>query len=211
VYAVRTDGFRTHKHRFFGRVVVHEVPPERAIEIDTMADLQRARALSDLHRPARSTDALPASLSAVVFDFDGVFTDNRVFVFEDEREAVLCNRGDGKGISRLQERDLHLLVLSSEVNPVVRARARKLKLDVIHGVDDKYTVLDKWLLDRALAWNDVLFVGNDINDVDCLRAAGCGVAVADAYPEALSAADLVLSSRGGHGAIRELCELILSH
>jgi N-acylneuraminate cytidylyltransferase len=210
VYVMRASGFRTHEHRFFGRTVAYEVPAERHLEIDTAADLRRAEArAARLHRQQRA-DALPDPVDAVVFDFDGVFTDNRVFVFEDEREAVLCDRGDGMGISRLRDRNLHLLVLSSEVNPVVQARTDKLDLETLHGVDDKPAVLNEWLRDRDVAWERTVFVGNDVNDVGCLRQAGCGVVVADAYDDAKAAADLVLSRKGGDRAVRELCDLILA-
>jgi len=209
-YVLDVPGFREAEHRFFGRVVPHEVPEARSLEIDTAADLRRARALhADRARQDRRA-ALPTSIEAVVFDFDGVFTDNRVLVSQDETEAVVCDRGDGKGIEMLRETECSLLVLSSEINPVVRARTRKLDLQAVHGVDDKPSVLAEWLDDHGVQWNRTVFVGNDVNDIGCLRRAGCGVAVADAYEDARSAADLVLERRGGHGAVRELCDLVRS-
>jgi N-acylneuraminate cytidylyltransferase len=207
---MRASGFREHEHRFFGQTVAYEIPAERHLEIDTAADLRRAEArAARLHHQSRA-DALPDPVDAVVFDFDGVFTDNRVFVFEDEQEAVLCDRGDGMGISRLRGHGLPLLVLSSEVNPVVKARTDKLDLETMHGVNDKPGVLDAWLRERDLAWERTVFVGNDVNDVGCLRRAGCGVVVADAYDDAKAAADVVLSQPGGRRAVRELCDLILA-
>ena len=209
-YVLDVPGFRDAEHRFFGRVVPHEVPEARSLEIDTPSDLHRARALHAEFAEQDRRAALPASIEAVVFDFDGVFTDNRVLVSQDETEAVVCDRGDGKGIELLRETDCSLLVLSSEVNPVVKARTRKLNLATVHGIDDKPSVLAEWLDDHDVQWKHTIFVGNDVNDIGCLRRAGCGVAVADAYEDARSAADLVLERRGGHGAVRELCDLVLS-
>jgi N-acylneuraminate cytidylyltransferase len=208
VYAMDAAGFRKAEHRFFGRVGVYEMPSERSVEIDTFADLQRARAQhAELARQDRQA-VLPDPIEAVVFDFDGVFTDNRVLVFQDETEAVVCDRGDGKGIERLRETDLDLLVLSSEENPVLKARTQKLNLETIHDVADKRAVLDDWLAERDVAWDRTVFVGNDVNDAACLRAAGCGVVVADAHPDVQSDADIILRSDGGHGAVRELSDLV---
>jgi len=211
VYAMDVDGFLDAEHRFFGRIAAYEMPQERALEIDTPADLRRAQAMYETQSRTNQARFLPSAIDAVVFDFDGVFTDNRVLVFQDESEAVVCDRGDGKGVELLRETDLDLLVLSSEVNPIVKARTQKLDLETIHGVDDKFTVLDDWLTERDIPWARTVFVGNDVNDAACLRAAGCGAVVADAHSDVRHDADLILQSDGGHGAVRELCDLVLSH
>ena len=150
------------------------------------------------------------ALRLVVFDFDGVFTDNGVYVFQDGREAVRCNRSDGLGLSKLRELGLELLVLSSEVNPVVAARCLKLQLPCVHGCDHKGTRLGAILEEKGLAWEQTAFVGNDINDSDCLRRVGLPVVVADAHPEVLPLARLRTRTPGGHGAVRELCDLVAS-
>ena len=162
-----------------------------------------------LHR-RRQRGALPKNPGAVIFDFDGVFTDNRVIVLEDGREAVFCHRGDGLGIEMLRNRGLAMLVISKERNPVVAARCRKLGLSCLQGVSDKKTALLEWAADNRVDLEGMIDVGNDINDLECLRLVGCGAVVADAHPEVIRAADLVLSRSGGHGAIRELCDLVLA-
>lgn len=141
-------------------------------------------------------------------DFDGVFTDNRVMVDQDGREAVLCNRSDGLGLERLKGLGVPLLVLSKERNPVVQARCNKLKIDCLQSIDDKGPALAAWCADRGIALANVIFVGNDINDLPCLEVAGCAVAVADSYDEVLDAADVVLTKPGGHGALRELADAL---
>jgi YrbI family 3-deoxy-D-manno-octulosonate 8-phosphate phosphatase len=152
---------------------------------------------------------VPDPLAAVVFDFDGVFTDNRVIVFQDGTEAVLCDRSDGWGISALRKRGVSLLVISTEKNSVVSARCQKLQIPCLQGVDDKLSALREWVRERDIDLRQVIYVGNDVNDLECLAAVGCGVAVQDARPEVLSVAQLVLTARGGHGAIRELADLVL--
>ena len=148
--------------------------------------------------------------SAVIFDFDGVFTDNKVYVFQDGREAVACNRSDGYGISMLRKTNIPLLVLSAEENPVVAARCRKLQLECLHGIHDKLPALTQWLADRGLDIHQTMYVGNDINDIACMQAVGFPIAVADAYPQVKAVAKLVLATQGGYGAVREVCDLILA-
>ncbi len=150
------------------------------------------------------------SISAVIFDFDGVFTDNKVYVFEDGREAVACNRSDGYGISMLRKTNIPLLVLSAEENPVVAARCRKLSIECIHGVKDKLPALRQWLVEQAVDIRHTAYVGNDLNDLACMQAVGFPIAVADAYPQIKTVAKLVLKANGGHGAVREVCDLILA-
>lgn len=211
VYAMRTEGFRRHGHRFFGRIVACEVPVSRSWEIDDEDDWQACEAMELARRKREVKHRMPSRPRALVLDFDGVITDNRVLVSEEGQEMVICNRSDGLRLDEVRRRrpELAMLILSKERNPVVQARARKLRLDVLQGVDSKRETLARWLEAKAIPWEDVIYVGNDINDLECLEAAGCGVAVADAFPEVLRAADLVLGRGGGRGALREVCELLL--
>lgn len=208
-YAFRTDGFRRARHRFFGRTVIYPMPRERCLEIDTPADLERAGGHLIQQSAEELEAALPKPLRALVLDFDGVLTDNRVLVSSDGREAVTCHRGDGHGLSRLRESDVELLILSAETDSVVQARADKLGIPALSGQLDKHSVLAAWLDRKHISWEHTVFVGNDLPDVECLRAAGCGVAVADAHPKALQAARAVLSRPGGQGAVRELTDAAL--
>jgi len=153
---------------------------------------------------------LPDQIEAIVFDFDGVFTDNKVIILEDGREAVFCSRSDGLGISKLKKYGIEILILSSEENRVVQARSEKLGLVCINGIlEPKENVLKKWLTEKNINIDNVIFVGNDVNDIGCLRIAGCGVVPSDAHEKAKTSAQIVLSSVGGNGAIRELVEIII--
>jgi len=210
VYAMQTQGFLESKHRFFGKTVLHQMPAERRLEIDEPVDYRVAEVLLRDQEQRRWREKLPNPVGAVVFDFDGVFTDNRVIVSEEGHESVLCNRSDGLGISRLKRTGLPLLVLSAEANPVVMARCRKLEIECFYGAEDKLTLLDEWLAEQNVLPQHAVYVGNDVNDVECLQRAGCGVAVADAHPSARNAADVVLRSCGGFGAVRELVDLVLT-
>jgi N-acylneuraminate cytidylyltransferase len=153
---------------------------------------------------------LPEPVAALVLDFDGVFTDNRVIVDQDGRESVICDRGDGWLLSHLKKTGLPILILSTETNPVVQARADKLGIPCLQGIPEKGVALKGWAAGRGIDLAHLVYLGNDINDLDCLELAGCGVITADAHPSVRQVADLVLQNRGGHGALRELCEMILA-
>lgn len=164
-----------------------------------------------MSRDTLSASDLRARLRAVrlvVFDFDGVFTDNRVTVAEDGSESVRCCRSDGLGLRRLTEAGVHSLILSTETNAVVSARARKLKIKCVQGVDNKLAVLEAEAEKRKVGLAATAFVGNDINDAECLRAVGLPVVVADAWPEVRPYAAWILKRRGGEGAVREFCDRV---
>ncbi len=154
-------------------------------------------------------DAHLGEVGLLVLDFDGVLTDNRVWVSEDGSEAVACHRGDGMGISLLRRAGIETVVLSTETNPVVEARCRKLGVSCVQGLEGKEGVLRQVVAERGLSLERVAYVGNDINDLSCLEAVGFPVVVADAHPNVLPSALLVLSRKGGEGAVRELCDRIL--
>ncbi len=146
-------------------------------------------------------------------DFDGVLTDDRVIVAQDGTESVICSRSDGLGLGMLRDAGIDAVILSAEPNPVVTARGRKLGIPVYQGLalDGKHETLLKIAAERNVALADVVFIGNDVNDAQCLRLAGCAVVPADAHPQVMGLADIVLTKPGGHGAVRELIDLILKH
>jgi len=208
VYVMRTQGFLKAKHRFFGKTAMYVMPQERCLEIDEPVDLQIAGMLLQKRAQQQKLQSLPHSIAALVLDFDGVFTDNKVIVFQDGREAVICDRSDGWGLALLKNVGLPILVLSTEENPVVQERCNKLGLACLHNLRDKRAVLMTWLQEHRIDRSQVVYVGNDINDVECLQAVGCGIVVRDAHAQAQAAARIILSARGGHGAIREVVELV---
>jgi YrbI family 3-deoxy-D-manno-octulosonate 8-phosphate phosphatase len=209
VYVMRRKGFIHTGHRFFGKTAFYVMPPERCLEIDEPIDIVLAETILRQREHKQALSSLPPTISALILDFDGVFTDNRVLVFGDGAEAVLCDRGDGMGLSRIKERGIPILVLSSEPNSVVLARARKLELECLYGLENKQIALAKWLNKHHLDAEHAIYVGNDVNDLTCMEYVGFPVAVADAHPEVIRRAKLILESSGGSGAIREICELII--
>ena len=149
-----------------------------------------------------------SQIRAIAFDFDGVFTDDRVWVSQTGEEAVACSRSDGMGIGLLRQAGVHMIIISKEPNPVVSARARKLALEVIQGCDNKLPEFARWLEHIGVSAEHSAFMGNDINDLECMEHAAVAIAPADAHPSALAIADFVTQKPGGNGAIREVADLL---
>ena len=169
--------------------------------------------LSRMYRPTL-TDISPellnelARIKLVVFDFDGVFTDNRVFVTEDGKESVACWRSDGLGLSTLKSFGVLMRVISTEANRVVSRRCEKLDIACIQACDDKRKALLEIMAETGVGHHETVYVGNDINDVGCLEIVGVPVVVADSHPDVLELGRYVTTGRGGRGAVREVCDLI---
>lgn len=145
---------------------------------------------------------------AIVFDFDGVFTDNRVGITENGEEFAICSRSDGLGISQLKRLNIPLLILSTETNPIVEHRARKLGIECIYGVKNKINILKEWIRKNNIN-RPIMYMGNDINDSECLSFADIAVLPSDAHSDVVPFADIVLCRKGGNGAVRELCDFIV--
>ncbi len=205
-YVWRTEPLRANSDA--GAVRFWSLPARQSGRAEEPGDRARCETLLRQRTHDDRLQRLPSTISALVLDFDGVFTDNQVFVFQDGREAVSCNRSDAFGLAECRELGIPMIVLSTEANPVVKARCEKLRLPFIQGLADKGAQLELWLAEQRFDRANIVYIGNDINDLDCMRLVGCAVAPADAHPRAMEHASIVLESRGGHGAVREICSLV---
>jgi 3-deoxy-D-manno-octulosonate 8-phosphate phosphatase (KDO 8-P phosphatase) len=149
------------------------------------------------------------TFSLIVYDFDGVMTDNRVLTLEDGTEGVFVSRSDGWAIARIRDLGIPQVIISTEENPVVAARAAKLNLEAIHGVGDKATVLTQYAARHGLNLDRAAFLGNDVNDLGAMRLVGTPVAPADSHPDIRAIAARVLNANGGAHAIREFYETMI--
>ena len=143
-----------------------------------------------------------------MFDFDGVFTDNSVWVDAEGRESVRCSRSDGLGLRRLEAVGVTPLIVSTETAPVVGARAAKLRVECLQGIHDKLRVVREQAVLRGVGLSETAYVGNDVNDAECLQSVGLPVVPADAWPETRSLAKWVLARNGGEGCVREFCDAV---
>ena len=150
-----------------------------------------------------------SSLSLIVYDFDGVMTDNKVYVDQNGIEMVQVNRGDGLGVSEIKKLGIKQIILSTEKNPVISARAKKLKIDCLQGVNNKKMVLTDYCSQNKIQIENVAFVGNDINDKEAMEIVGTTFSPSDAHGSIKNISDHVFETKGGEGVIRELLDLLM--
>lgn len=149
-------------------------------------------------------------ISLIVYDFDGVMTDNRVLIFEDGQEAVFVNRSDGLAVKIIKNMGIAQLIVSTETSPIVRARAKKLNIPFIQAVKDKKKIIVQYLKKNKILKENVVFVGNDINDKEIMKFIGWPIAPVDAHQEIKKIARIILSSKGGFGVVRELLDKFIN-
>lgn len=152
---------------------------------------------------------LRSKIALIVFDFDGVLTDNRVLVLQDGQEAVFCNRADGLAFDMFRRAKIPAIIMSTEKNPVVAARAAKLKVHCLQGLGDKASALRDYCRKEGIELDRVAFVGNDLNDLEAMKLVRYPLAVADAHSDTKAVAWLVLATKGGDGVAREIAERLL--
>lgn len=190
------------------------IDTEFMVDIDNLDDWARYEWVVreknlDMVRLGLKKRTLPEKVSLVVFDFDGVMTDDRVWLNQAGEEFVAANRSDGAGIRLLLDAGFKAVIISTEVNPVVASRAKKIGLPYFQGIGDKRRTLLSYLDKEGISENETVYVGNDLNDLHCFPVVAFAVAVADAHKEVVRQADHVLSKKGGYGAVREVCDIIL--
>ena len=148
----------------------------------------------------------PLSIELIISDFDGVMTNNKVYVNSDGNEFVQCDRSDGLAINFLHSINLPVFVLSSERNQVVKARCDKLNIRCIHGSKDKALDVKTISQDLNVELSRIAFIGNDINDIPGMRLCGHRICPSDSHPLVKDISTLILQSRGGDGVLREFAE-----
>ncbi|MFA4971021.1 MAG: acylneuraminate cytidylyltransferase [bacterium] len=205
IYIFKPDILKRYKNRLGGKIAIYEMDYWSSFEVDTAEDW---RLCEWIMSAGKSRLPLPRMPRIIVTDFDGVMTDNRVLVDSDGTEHVACSRADGMYISILRNLGVEVVVLSSEKNDVVKRRCEKLGVKCYSGCDSKLNTFKAILADYGMTKDDAVYVGNDLNDLDCIRSAGWGLAVSDSADEVLRFADAVLESKGGQGVFREIAALI---
>jgi 3-deoxy-D-manno-octulosonate 8-phosphate phosphatase (KDO 8-P phosphatase) len=148
------------------------------------------------------------NIKLIVLDFDGVLTDNSVYVFEDGREAVRCTRADGMGCDIIRDLGIEILILSTEENPVVAVRGQKIRVPVHQGIKDKGIAMRSILEERDLNPSQVMYVGNDVNDLPALQMVEWTVAPSDAHQDILNMVRTITKAAGGQGVVREIADLL---
>ncbi len=146
----------------------------------------------------------------IVTDFDGCLTDDRVWLNQDGEEFVAANRKDGLAIKRLKNLGIEIVIASTETNKVVLARGNKIGVEVLQGLSDKAESIEHYLNQKKLSWNDVWYIGNDVNDLGAIRKAKFSICPYDAVKAVKKEVDLKLKTKGGYGVLSELATLLES-
>jgi YrbI family 3-deoxy-D-manno-octulosonate 8-phosphate phosphatase len=205
-YIFTSKSFVATKNRFIEPIKIHESPNKTSIEIDSYEDLEIARALAGV----RKFQALPGNIKVLFTDFDGVHTDNYVYQDSNGLESVRVSRADGLAVQIFKNLFITVVMLSSEKNPVVKARADKLNIECIYGVSNKLVEIQDWCLKSHINLNEVGFIGNDLNDLEAMNNIGLPIAVADASKRIKDISKVVLESKGGESALRELADMFIN-
>jgi len=150
----------------------------------------------------------PIKNKLIVYDFDGVMTDNKVYVDQDGKETVQVNRGDGLGISEIKKLGIEQIIISTEKNPVVMKRATKLNIKCLQGIENKKSALINYCQKNDFELQNVAYVGNDINDKEVMEIAGTTYCPSDAHKSIQDISDNILKTKGGDGVIREILDII---
>ena len=150
-----------------------------------------------------------SKLPKIIFtDFDGCLTDDRVWVNQDGEEFVAANRKDGLAVKRIENLGIKVVIASTETNKVVLARGNKMGVEVLQGLIDKAEAIEKYLNQNNLSWNDVWYIGNDVNDLGAIEKAKLSISPADAAKKVRKAVDVILKTNGGYGVLSEIVSLL---
>lgn len=205
------------KHSLTGEIILPiQIDPLYTVDIDTLEDFKNsARLMSDPRikavDPLKRRRAFPDKVSLLVMDFDGTMTDDKVYTDMNGIESVRSSRSDGYGLDMLRHQsETQALIMSREVSSVVAARAKKLGLEVFQAVMEKGQAIQSLIQERKLKPEEIIYIGNDLNDLVVIPYVGYFCCPSDAHPMVRRQADLVLDHPGGDGAIREICEKILA-
>jgi N-acylneuraminate cytidylyltransferase len=211
IYIFKTGLLQRARNRLSEKISCFTMPSWKSFKIDDVVTFEICETLFLKKLIKRENKSLKYIPELIVYDFDGVMTDNRAILMEDGNEGVWVNRSDGWGVQQLKKAGYLQVILSTEKNPVVTARAKKLQIEVIQGSSDKAKCLKNYCQKKHIKLNKVLFVGNDINDLGAMKIVGFSVAPANAHPEVLQIASFVTRAKGGDGVLREISESVLKN
>ena len=212
IYLFKPEVLKRCDNRFGGKIAMYEMAAWQSYEIDRNDDVViieyffKKNLLEKWSEKKTDTNIDAADIDLIVYDFDGIMTDNRVIVSQDGTESVTVNRGDGIAVDMIRSLGIQQLIISTETNPVVRARANKLKLKVIDSCSDKKSALENYCATNGIPLGRVIYVGNDINDLDAMNSVGYPIAPFDAHPDVKAIAKLATTAKGGEGVIREIAD-----
>lgn len=209
IYVFKPSILTNYNNRLGGKISLFEMEFWQIWGMDNPCDIEIVESFMKFKLKNKYVPEISLKdIDLIVYDFDGVMTDNTAFVDEDGNESVRVNRADGLAISYFKKKGINQLILSTEKNKVVQKRAEKLQIDCFNNIDNKKDFLLGYAKDHNVSLNKVLYLGNDINDLESMLLIGIPVCPKDAVSEIISISKLVLEKNGGHGVIRNLYEYL---
>jgi YrbI family 3-deoxy-D-manno-octulosonate 8-phosphate phosphatase len=207
IYIFKPQIIHNTNNRLGGKISIYEMDFWQTWEIDTKEDIELVEYY--IHNKLKTTKKdLFDKIELIVYDFDGVMTDNKVNVDQYGNESVTVNRGDGLAISEIKKLGIHQIIISTEKNVVVQKRAEKLNIPFIQGVENKKTTLKAFLVENKIDSSKVAFIGNDTNDFEVMEIVGLPISPSDAHDSIKEISKIITKSNGGNGVIREVYEII---
>ncbi len=210
IYISKVDILLKNKNRLGGKITIFEMKEDEGYEVDSLKDFENVKSLISRNKYFRKKIKI-SEIDAIIFDFDGVLTNNYVYISSSGAESVRCNRSDGYSFKIFKDLGLRIFILSSEINKVVKKRADKLNVKSILGSKDKKKDIHKICKIYNFDLNKIIYVGNDINDIEAMKECGISLAVNDAIKEVKQVADFVLLSKGGEMVAREILNEFLEY
>ena len=208
IYIFKPNILRKYNNRIGGKIAVYEMDFWQSFEIDSYDDLEFHEWMFQKYMREFYKEISLSNIKLIVYDFDGVMTNNKAILNQEGIESVMVSRSDGLAISIIKRMGIKQIILSTEKNCVVTKRAEKLNIPVLYGIDDKEKVLKRYLKDNQINRENVIYIGNDINDLEAMKIVGLPVAPFDAHKEIKKIARLITIKNGGDGVIRELLDII---
>jgi N-acylneuraminate cytidylyltransferase len=210
IYTFPLTKFKEKTYRFCSEVMPVLVNPITSLEIDTVEDLELSNLIASQFENV-NLEFLDLNIPKIIFtDFDGCLTNDKVRVNMFGRESVIVNRKDGLAIKRLNRMGIEVVIATTETNKVVQVRAKKMKIECLSGLESKVDAISSYISAKNITWNDVWYVGNDVNDLEAIEKATLSFCPSDASPEVFIKADVVLSRKGGEGLLAEIASRLES-
>ena len=208
IYIVKPNILQKCNNRLGGKICVYVMDYWQQFEIDSRDDLELCEMIFNKYLKSQEIDLHNVKL--IVYDFDGVMTDNKVIIDQNGVESVEVNRSDGLAISKIKKMGIEQIIISTEKNPVVVQRAKKLKITCLQGIKNKKEALKHYIKQRDINHKEVAFIGNDINDLEIMQYVRLGIAPSNASEEIISIADIITDASSGEGVIREFYNILIS-
>lgn len=208
IYIVKPSILKEYHNRLGGKIGMYEMDRWKYYEIDNPGDLEICEYF--MKNKILKEDAVPKmkNIKLIVYDCDGVLTDNKVTLTKSARECLRFNRSDGAAMAAIKKLGLGQVIMTTEQKSAIEKRADKLHVPAMIGVMDKKKALLEYCKKCGINLKDVAYLGNDINDLDAMKLTGWPLCPLDAFDEIKAISKIVLTRNGGDGVVRELFNYI---